>query len=115
MARNRSTSRLRVLVYAIAITATVARPAAAILPKTGLPFTGPSVPTSAARLAAHNRALLVELRPGDDRAAGVLQKGHAKLVSAQLDLWRVPSAVARKLLPPLLRAHAVRGVEGERN
>jgi hypothetical protein len=58
---------------------------------------------------------LVELdRVKGPALAGRLRHAGGKLVSPPLDTWRLPSAQARRLLPGLLRAGAVRSVTPNR-
>lgn len=78
-----------------------------------LPAPLPS-PRELQRLDAYPRTLVELDRVKGPALAGRLRRAGGELISPSLELWRLPSTRARRLLPRLLRAGAVRSVTPDR-
>jgi hypothetical protein len=72
----------------------------------------PLVPRDLSPLAEESHSLL-QLAPGaiSAAAAGLLRRNGGELVSARLRIWRLPSPAARRLVPRLALAAAIRDAE----
>ncbi len=71
-------------------------------------------PRELQRLDAYPRTLVELDRVKGPALAGRLRRAGGELISPPLEVWRLPSAQARRLLPRLLQAGAVRSVTPDR-
>ena len=90
-------------------------PAAALPPHGGpiVPAPLPS-PRSLHQLDLYPRALIELDRVRGPAFSGALRRAGAELISPPLQIWRLPTAQARRLLPQLVRAGAARSVQPDR-
>jgi hypothetical protein len=66
------------------------------------------------RIQAYPRALVELDRVKGPAAAGTLRKAGGDLIAAPLDLWRLPTASAQRVLPALMRRGIVRSITPDR-
>jgi hypothetical protein len=71
-------------------------------------------PRALQRLADYPRTLVELDRVSGPFATGLLQRAGGELILPQLQLWRLPSGTARRLLPGLIRSGVVRSVTPDR-
>jgi len=87
---------------------------AAIPPKTGRPFLGPTLPSlRSLRETSRRNSLLVQFARGPQGAKGerAAAAAGAHQVSKTLDIWLLPRSASTRLLPSLVRAGALTGAE----
>ena len=103
--------RVGVVLVAFALAAPAAG-AATIHKYAGHAILPPPLPTKSALADLNDSSnTLVELdRVGAPMAAAVLRANGARLIAPQLDLWRVSSLRAQRILPSLMRLGLVRSV-----
>ena len=78
-----------------------------------LPGPRPS-PRSLQQLDLYPRALIELDRIRGPAFAAALRRAGAELISPPLQMWRLPTAQARRLLPRLMRAGAARSIQPDR-
>jgi hypothetical protein len=90
-------------------------PAAASPPHGSPILPGPlPSPRSLHQLDLYPRALIELDRVRGPTFAGALRQARGELISPPLQIWRLPTAQARRLLPRLVRAGAARSVQPDR-